>query len=141
MTFLEKYTTILKTTNEIALATAVDNIPDVRVVNFCFDSECPGVLYFASDCTNRKVVQFEKNNMVSFTTIPKDGGIPHIRSARAEVQKSERAMAEMAPLFVAAIPGYDQAIAAIGDALTVFEIHVKEAVVITGFEEPGFISF
>ena len=138
---LEKYVNVLKTTNEIALATSVDNLPDVRVVNFCFDFECPGVLYFASDRTNRKVGQFKKNNAVSFTTIPKDGGIPHVRSIRAAVQKSGRTMTEMAPLFVAAIPGYDEAIAAIGDALEVFEIHIKEAVVITGFEAPDIISF
>ena len=141
MTVIEKYTEILKNTNEIALATSIDNKPNVRIVNFCFDLEQPSVLYFASDITNRKISEFEQNNVISFTTIPLDGGIPHVRSIQATVKKSSRAMNEMAELFISAIPGYDEAIAAIGDALTIFEIHVKEAVVITGFEEPDFVTF
>jgi len=141
MSLISSYTEILEKTNEIALATAIGNVPNVRIVNFCFNKENPGVLYFASDITNNKVHEFEQNNVIAFTTVPADGGIPHVRSVRAAVQKSDRTMDEMAQLFISAIPGYDEAIAAIGEALTVFEIHVKEAVVITGFEEPGFVTF
>ena len=141
MSLVSSYTEILEKTNEIALATAIGNVPHVRIVNFCFNKENPGVLYFASDITNNKVHEFEQNNVIAFTTVPADGGIPHVRSIRAAVQKSGRTMDEMAQLFISAIPGYDEAIAAIGEALTVFEIHVKEAAVITGFEEPGFVTF
>jgi len=141
MNDVSNYLKILGQTNEIALATAIENVPNVRIVNFCFNPKNPGVLYFASDITNNKVREFEQNNVIAFTTVPADGGIPHIRSVRAAVEISGRSMDEMAPLFISAIPGYDEAIAAIGDALTVFEIHVMEAVVITGFEEPDFVTF
>ena len=141
MSSVSSYMEILEKTNEIALATAVNNIPNVRIVNFCFNAERPDILYFASDITNNKIREFEQNNVIAFTTVPADGGMPHVRSVRATVEKSSCIMDEMAPLFISAIPGYDEAIAAIGDALTVFEIHVKDAVVITGFEEPGFVTF
>ena len=140
MSAIDDYQAILKNTNEIALATAVDNIPNVRIVNFCFMPERPDILYFASDRDNRKVSEFARNNAVTFTSIPKDG-IPHVRSLKATVQKSARTIAEMAPFFIAVIPGYDETIAAIGGSLDVFEIHVKEAVVIAGFEEPGHVRF
>lgn len=140
MSATDDYQEILSGTTELALATAVDNIPNVRIVNFCFTPERPDILYFASDRDNRKVGEFARNNVVAFTSIPKDG-IPHVRSLKATVQKSARAIAEMAPLFIAAIPGYDETIEAIGDTLDVFEIHVKEAAVIAGFEEPGHVCF
>ena len=141
MSDISNYLEILGKTNEIALATAVNNIPNVRIVNFCFNADRPDILYFASDITNNKILEFEQNNVIAFTTVPADGGIPHVRSIRAAVEKSGRTMEEMAQLFISTISGYDEAIAAIGDALTVFEIHVKEAVIITGFEEPGFVTF
>jgi len=141
MSDISNYLEILGKTNEIALATAVNNIPNVRIVNFCFNADRPDILYFASDITNNKIQEFEQNNVIAFTTVPADGGISHVRSARAAVEKSGRTMDEMAQLFISTIPGYDEAISAIGDALTVFEIHVKEAVVITGFEEPSFVTF
>ena len=141
MSDISNYLEILGKTNEIALATSVHNVPNVRIVNFCFNAEYPDILYFASDITNNKIHEFEQNNVIAFTTVPADGSIPHVRSVRATVEKNGRMMDEMAQLFISAIPGYDEAIEAIGDALTVFEIHVKEAVVITGFEEPGFVIF
>jgi Pyridoxamine 5''-phosphate oxidase. len=141
MSDISNYLEILGKTNEIALATSVNNIPNVRIVNFCFNAERPDILYFASDITNNKIREFEQNNVIAFTTVPADGGIPHVRSVQAAVEKSGHTMDEMAQLFISAISGYDEAIAAIGDALTVFEIHVKETVVITGFEEPGFVTF
>ena len=138
---ITKYQEILKTTNAIALATTVENIPNVRIVNFCRKPETPDILYFASDRSNRKVTEFAQNDNVAFTTIPSGDGICHIRSNKATVKKSTLAIDEMAPLFIAAIPGYGETLEAIGDTLDVFEIHVKEAIVISGFEEPDLIVF
>lgn len=56
MSTINKYQEVLGNTNEIALATAVENIPNVRIVNFCCNPEQPNILYFASDRDNRKVV-------------------------------------------------------------------------------------
>ncbi|MDR1912696.1 MAG: pyridoxamine 5'-phosphate oxidase family protein [Helicobacteraceae bacterium] len=52
---IDKYQEVLGNTNAIALATSVDNVPDVRIVNFIRDQQRPNVLFFASDRTNRKV--------------------------------------------------------------------------------------
>lgn len=140
MNTIDKYREILGNTDKIALATAADNIPSVRIVNFCCKPEQPDILYFASDRDNRKVTEFARNNNIAFTSVPSEG-IPHVRSIKATVQKSRYTINDMAQLFISSIPGYDETIAAIGDTLDVFEIHVSEAMIIAGFEEPDFITF
>ena len=142
MSAIQKYDEVIKSTNEIALATSVDSIPNVRIVNFCYKPEQPNILYFASDRDNRKVIEFRENSRVAFTTIPlSPDSIPHIRSNNAVVQKSMFSIDDVKDLFINSVPGYDETLAAIGETLDVFEIHVKEAIVITGFEEPDFITF
>lgn len=140
MSTIKKYQEVLGSTNEIALATSVENIPNVRIVNYCYNPEQPDILYFASDRSNQKVKEIAQNNVIAFTTIPSEG-IPHIRSIKATVQKSSYTINDMAQLFISAIAGYDETIAAIGDTLDVFEIKVSEAIIIEGFEEPDIITF
>ncbi|MDR2033497.1 MAG: pyridoxamine 5'-phosphate oxidase family protein [Helicobacteraceae bacterium] len=141
MSAIDKYQEVLGNTNVIALATSVDNVPDVRIVNFIRDQKRPNVLLFASDRTNRKVAQFAKNNAVAFTSVPKEGDIPHVRSNNAVVTKSAQTIGDLKRSFIDAIPGYDATLEAIADTLDVFEIHIKQAIVITGFEEPDLITF
>lgn len=140
MQHLSDYHHVLAQTNELALATAVNNIPNVRIVNFVYDEQNPGILYFASDRENQKVREFGQNPHVAFTTVPKEG-IFHVRSHHAAVEKSSYAIGDLKELFVSKIPGYDETIEAIGEMLDVFEIRIKEASIISGFEEPKHISF
>ena len=57
---------------EIALATSVNNVPNVRIVNFYFDPE-DNVLYFSSFKENDKIKEIKANPHVAFTTIPHSG--------------------------------------------------------------------
>ncbi|GHT16637.1 hypothetical protein FACS1894189_0810 [Planctomycetales bacterium] len=140
MTPVQKYLEVLNQTHEIALATSVNARPNVRIVNVCCKAEQPNILYFSSDRTNQKVVEFNENGNVAFTSIPHDG-IEHIRSNNAVVQKSQYSINEVKDLFLANIPGYDETLDAIDETLDVFEIHIKEAVIVTGFEEPVILQF
>jgi general stress protein 26 len=88
MDFLQELNRIMGEQNEIALATCVDNIPNVRIVNFCYDTKKKGVLYFSTFGDNAKVEEFSKNNSVAFTTVPHTGN-EHVRATNATVQKSK----------------------------------------------------
>ena len=133
---------VLEATNMIALATSVDGIPNVRIVNFCYDKGRPGVLYFASDRENQKVKEFAINPQVAFTTIPSNGeSIAHVRSRRALVRKSDLALCDVQENFISRVPGYDETIAAIGESLDVFEIQVQEATVILNFDSVQTVNF
>ncbi|MDR3126646.1 MAG: hypothetical protein LBT92_03375 [Rickettsiales bacterium] len=139
---IKKYLDIITKTNEIALATSIDNVPNVRILNVIVKPEQPQILYFASDRSCRKVSEFAQNNAVAFTSVP-HGEIAHVRSNKSSVQKSKLTLADVQGQLIATIPGYDETIAAIGETLDIFEIHVKEAVVIPSIDENelAFIKF
>ena len=63
---------------EIALATSVDNIPNVRIVNFYFDP-AENILYFSSFEGNDKIKEMNSNPYVAFTTIPHSGN-EHVKA-------------------------------------------------------------
>ena len=56
-----EYERILSAATEIALATSVGGVPNVRIVNFCQDPKCPGAIYFSTDRSNDKVAEFASN--------------------------------------------------------------------------------
>ena len=126
-----EYERILSAATEIALATSVGGVPNVRIVNFCQDPKCPGAIYFSTD---------RSNDRIAFTTIPRDG-TAHIRTRDATVRRSGRSIGDMKALFLEQVPGFEEALEAIGDALDVYEIRIREAVVVTGFDAPGRVKF
>ncbi|GHV35322.1 hypothetical protein FACS1894187_07770 [Synergistales bacterium] len=83
----------------------------------------------------------DKSRKVAFTTIPFDSSTPHVRSNNAIVLKSAFSIEDMKELFIAKVPGYNEALEAIGETLDVFEVHVKEAFVTIDFENVGTVSF
>ena len=105
---------------DLALATSVDNTPHVRIVNFVYAEE-KKLVYLATFPDNAKVGEIDANHTVSFTTIPHDGGTAHVRAV-GTAAKSTRSIFDLADTFTAKIPGYDETIAAVGDALIVYEI-------------------
>ncbi|MDR3346660.1 MAG: pyridoxamine 5'-phosphate oxidase family protein [Campylobacteraceae bacterium] len=140
MSNLSKYLEVLKQTTQIALATSTGDIPNVRIVNFIYQPQSPELLYFASDRTSPKIIEFGKNNNVAFTTVPSENAA-YIRSNNAVIQKSKLSIDDVKELFIARIAGYDEALAAVGAALDVFEVRIKEATLVSGYGEPDKISF
>lgn len=140
MNSVKAFNELIEKTTTIALATSVNNIPNVRAVNFCYDVTRPGIMYFTSVRGNSKTVEFEKNNKVAFTTIPTEGNA-HIRSKDAMVQKSKFSMDEVKDLFLTQVPDYDEALSQIGELLEVYEIHIKEATIILDIHQKGSITF
>lgn len=142
MDYTQEFNNIMKKTATIALATSVDNIPNVRIVNCCYDLTKPGIVYFSSVRTNPKAAEFEKNSKIAFTTVPvPNEGHVHIRTKNAIVQKSKLTMDEVKELFITQIPGFDVTLSRIGQLLDVYEIHVKESAIIFGPNQIGTLSF
>lgn len=142
MDYTEEFYNIVKRAAAIAVATAIENQPNVRLVNHCMDMDRPGVIYFSTNRTSPKVAEFEMNHEISFSTVPApaDGHI-HARSKKATVQKSKFSIEEVKDLFIEQIPGFDKTLSAIGGFLDVYEIHVKEASVVLGPMQTGEVRF
>ena len=111
---------------EIALATSVDNIPNVRIVNFYFEP-AENILYFSSFEGNDKIKEMNSNPYVAFTTIPHSGN-EHVK-AKGIVKKSSKTIFDVAEQFIAKIPGYKDTIEYAGESLILFEVRFDTAIV------------
>ena len=111
---------------EIALATSVDNIPNVRIVNFYFDP-AENILYFSSFEGNDKIKEMNSNPYVAFTTIPHSVN-EHVK-AKGMVKKSSKTIFDVAEQFIAKIPGYKDTIEYAGESLILFEVRFDTAIV------------
>ena len=117
---------IMAEQTEIALATSVNNVPNVRIVNFYFEPT-ENILYFSSFKGNDKVKEINENPNVAFTTIPY-GGNEHVK-AKGIVQKSSKTIFDLAEQFIAKIPDYNDTIEYAGESLILFEIRFDTVVV------------
>ena len=135
MNMSNEFLRLMAAHQDLALATSVDNTPHVRIVNFVYAEE-KKIVYFA---TFAKVGEIDANHTVSFTTIPHDGGTAHVRAV-GTAAKSKRSIFDLADRFTAKIPGYDETIAAVGDALIVYEITFPTATVTVDMEHSGTVT-
>ncbi|WP_315119720.1 pyridoxamine 5'-phosphate oxidase family protein [uncultured Clostridium sp.] len=139
MDFSREFNRIMVEQSEIALATCVDNIPNVRIVNFYYDTKKKGIVYFSTFKDNSKVEEFSKNNVVAFTTVPSKGN-EHVRVTGAMIQKSDLTIYDLKDGFVKKIPDYEMTIEQAGSQLALYEIHFKEATVTIDFSQCGNIT-
>ena len=117
---------IMAEQTEIALATSVDNIPNVRIVNFYFEP-AENILYFSSFEGNDKIKEMNSNPYVAFTTIPHSGN-EHVK-AKGMVKKSSKTIFDVAEQFIAKIPGYKDTIEYAGESLILFEVKFETVIV------------
>lgn len=142
MDFLQELNRIMEETGKIALATAVDNIPNVRIVNFYYNPENKGVVYLSSFKGKSKIVEFSQNNVVAFTTIPvSDQSSEHVRVRNAIVKKSDLTIYDLKDGFIKKLPNYEMLIDQAGDMLELYEIHFKEANVTLDIKQAGKVTF
>ena len=117
---------IMAEQTEIALATSVNNVPNVRIVNFYFDP-CENILYFSSFKDNDKVKEIEENPSIAFTTIPHTGN-QHVK-AKGLAKRSSKTVVDMAEHFIAKVPDYKKTIDYAGESLILFEVRFDIAIV------------
>lgn len=126
MNIKTEFLKIMAEQTEIALATSVDNIPNVRIVNFYFEP-AENILYFSSFEGNDKIKEMNSNPYVAFTTIPHSGN-EHVK-AKGMAKKSSKTIFDVAEQFIAKIPGYKDTIEYGGESLILFEVRFDTVIV------------
>lgn len=124
----ETFIEILKTTPLIALATAGEASPNVRIMDFLFDEDAK-VIYFPTSSRSHKVAELEANNTVALTTIPM-GPQPVVRIQGAKVSKSAKSVEDVREALTAKRGGVSHLLDAFGETGTVYEIAVTGGVLI-----------
>jgi len=122
---------VLGGANKVAYATSLDNVPNLRIVNFVWDETTPNVLYFASVRDSRGVQEFLASDRIAFSTVPETGNA-HVASNQATGQASQRTLAQMQPQFLAQVPDFAHVLELIGPKLALYEIHITSAEVDQG---------
>lgn len=127
MDFYENFKIMMQKHTEIALATSVNNVPNVRIINFYYNPQ-KKIIYFSTFKENEKVKEIKLNNNVSLTTIPKEG-TAHIRVQNGIVQKSSLSIYDLKKEFIRKIPDYEEIINEAGKFLIVYEICFQKVLV------------
>lgn len=138
MNYLEAFYEVMEEAKSIAVATSVDNAPNVRIMNFVYDKDA-NVVYVASFRGNPKMVEFETNNKVSITTLPY-ASQKHIRSINATIKKSESTIFDKADAFYKKNPNFKQTVEMAGPMLDVYEITASEFIVTTDMQHTDTIK-
>lgn len=138
MDFKNEFKRIMENAVELSLATSVDNVPNVRILTFCYDEQKEGVAYIATYNQSPKTEEFAKNNKVAFTTIPV--GPDAVRVTNASIQKSELTVHDLKDNFIRKFPGFQATYDYAGPMMDIYEIHFNEAFVIIGFNNTDKIS-
>ncbi len=140
MDFSKEFNEIMGNTALIALATTEKDNPNVRIINFCFDSKNADVIYVPTFKQSPKTDEFSKNNKVAFMTIP--GQTKEcVRVKKATIQKSGLNINDIKDGLVKNSPEYAFLIENSGAGMEVYEIRFKEAIVSLGHGKSGIINF
>lgn len=136
MDFSKEFEKIMGITATFALATSVDNDPNVRIITFYYDAQNNGVVYFPTFKQSPKTVEISQNNKVAFTTIP-NGTVGIVRVKNAIIQKSTLTVHDIKDGIIKKYPGFATMVEKAGPMIEVYEIHFKEAEVTVSYGNVG----
>ena len=126
----KEFEKIMGEVDTFALASSVDDIPNVRFLNFVYTNE-ESILYFQSPKEAPKGKEFEINNNVAFVTFrTKDFGL--VRVHHATVKKSKKTIFDVQNLFIEKMPFYKNLIEQHGNGMELYEIHFSKVKVFSG---------
>lgn len=139
MDFLKEFEKVMESTATFALATSVDNAPNVRIITFYYDGENNGVVYFPTFKQSPKTVEISQNNKTAFTTIP-DGTVGIVRVKNATIQKSALTVYDVKDEITKKYPGFAATVENAGPMMEVYEIHFNEAEVTVSYGNVGKVT-
>ncbi|MCY9805975.1 pyridoxamine 5'-phosphate oxidase [Lentilactobacillus senioris] len=121
----------LQAADRLALSTSLANLADVKIVNFVWYPERPGVLYFAALKNSAAIAVYEQHPDAALVTIPRDETLQglFVRSHHVNIEHAAQTMPELLPRYLELIPGYQKIWDALGESLVAFEIKLPSAVV------------
>ena len=123
----EQLAEVMKNTSLIALASSVEDLPKVRILDIFFD-EKQNMVVFPTSALSPKVKEFEANDTVAFTTIPQGPG-PVVRVQNATVSKSDWSIDGIKDTLIAHRPGFEMMLKGFGENVAVYEISFAKALI------------
>jgi Uncharacterized stress protein (general stress protein 26) len=135
MELREVYEKMMTNITNIALATSVDGVPNVRIICFGYESSTPNKLYFTTYPGKPKVEEFAKNSKVSFILLPEAKEYAEVRGL-GTVKPTEKPLEEIGGLIAKKFPPFEQMLASAKDIMLAYEIEFSEVKITEGLTEP-----
>lgn len=125
----------------MALATCVENQPNVRVLTFGYDSAKEGRLFFSTFKGSQKVQEFQKNPYVSCILLPAGPEAEVQVRLFGTVKKSAVSLDQVIAMISKKMPGDGDTMKDGGDMIEIYEVCFAEAYVTVGMTAPQVITF
>lgn len=142
MTAQEVFNQEMTQNTNLALASAVDNQPNVRVISFVFDENTPSKVYFSTHAMTAKVKEFSQNEKVAAVLLPDKPNADNSVRFAGTVKKSELSIPEFGKMMVKKLP---QMAAMYENAnpgeIFIYEINYPTAQVTIGMNPPAILEF
>lgn len=134
MELKQAFDTVMETTINMALATSVNDRPNVRVVTYGYDPRDPKVVYFTTFKGNQKIEEFEQNERVTLMPLPENPESPAQIRIFGTVQKAEKSLDDVAELILKKAPFFAETLTQ-REFLETYEVVFDEAAVTIGMQD------
>lgn len=141
MELKQQFEQVMGSSVNMALATCVNDKPNVRVVTFAYDKSREGKLFFSTFKGSQKIVEFTQNPNVSCMPLPQAAESDSQVRIFGKVQKSDISLEQLVALIAPKYPDGADTIKTDGDMMEVYEVSFTEAFMTIGMTEAQSISF
>ncbi|MFV0350710.1 MAG: pyridoxamine 5'-phosphate oxidase family protein [Oscillospiraceae bacterium] len=119
----------------MSLATSVNNMPNVRVVNFGYNPATPRLVYFSTFKGNQKIEEMAENANVALMPLPLlDTADIQVRIT-GKARPSTLTLQQLTPMMTAKDPGFAETSHNVGPMLTVYEVEITHATLTLGMND------
>ena len=141
MELKQSFEKVMGTSVNMALATSIQDKPNVRVVTFAYDNNKPGALYFTSFKGNQKNIEFKQNSSVACIMLPEEAEPEAQVRIFGKVNKSNLSFDDIVALIAKKTPENAETIKGGGDMLDIYEVSFSEAYITVGMTQAQAIQF
>lgn len=127
-----QFETVMQESVNMALATSVDDKPNVRVVTFAYDPAKAGRVFFTTFKGNQKTKEFAKNPHVACVPLPESPEAEAQVRIFGTVQKSDVSLDEVVNIIDRKYSGNADTIKEGGPMMEIYEVRFTEAYVTAG---------
>lgn len=132
MELKQAYQQAMANTANMALATSVENEPNVRVITFGYNPERPNVVFFSTFKGNKKIEEFKKNPEAAAILLPEDPESATQVRIHGKVVPSGHSLAEITEWIVQKMPDYAAGDAKAAPMLEAYELQFSQAEITIG---------
>ena len=141
MELRNQFETVMSESVNMALATSVEDKPNVRIVTFAYDESKAGRLFFTTFKGNQKTKEFQQNPNVACMPLPMEAESDVQVRIFGTVRKSDVTMDEVIEIIAKKFPGDADTIKNGGDMMDIYEVCFEEAHITVGMTEAQLLTF